>query len=133
MAAAADQLVERSEAVELSLALTDAQCAARTLTDDEATALDGDALTVEIARAVAERIIECAGAQEIARSALSLFTAGASARSIACAGERVDRSLLVELVADQLAEEKVSPVEVELAVVTAVSLCLEPEELRGRG
>lgn len=134
----ADLLVSRAEAVELVLSEDDAECAARRLDELEALALEAavgvdQGLPPDVARVAADAIIECAGTQVIARSALAPFIGGASEASQRCAGERLDQALLAELVAGQLADDPLPRAEVELAVVTSVSLCLSPEELRGRG
>lgn len=134
VAPTAERLTERGEAVGLMLAPADAECAGRRLDEITATALSAVAeLDDAVARTVSVAVIECAGTDTIARSALTPFTGGASESSVECAAERLDRRLLEDLVAGQLASDPVPKAEVELAVVTAVSLCLELDELRGRG
>ncbi len=127
-------LSERSEVVGLTLAPPDAECASRRLDERTANALSAaEELDEQVARTVSIAIIDCAGTDTIARSALNPFTGDASESSVACAADRVDRRLLEDLVAGQLASDPVPKAEVELAVVTAVSLCLDLDELRGRG
>lgn len=134
VAPTAAQLSERSEAVGLTLAPADAECASRRLDEATATALtSAEELEDLVARTVSVAIIDCAGTDTIALSALTPFTGGASESSVACAADRLDRRLLEDLVAGQLASDPVPMAEVELAVVTAVSLCLDLDELRGRG
>ncbi len=134
VAPTAERLIERSEAVGLVLAPADAECATRRLNEVAATALTADAeLDDAVARTVSAAVIECAGTGTIARSALTPFTGGASESSVDCAADRLDEPLLEDLVTGQLASDPVPKAEVELAVVTAVSLCLDLDELRGRG
>ncbi len=134
VAPSAERLTERSEAVGLMLAPADAECASRRLDETTATALVApDELDDAVARTLSVAVIECAGTDTIARSALTPFTGGASESSVDCAADRLDQRLLEDLVAGQLASDPVPKAEVELAVVTAVSLCLELDELRGRG
>ena len=130
----AERLSERSEEVGLKLAPADAECASRRLDEPTATRLSADdELDAVVARTVSVAIVGCAGADAIARSALNPFTAGASESSVACAADRVDQRLLEDLLAGQLVRNPLPDAEVELAVVTAVSLCMDLDELRGRG
>jgi len=85
-----------------------------------------------LADALAAAIVECAGSDVIARSALASAVDGASEASIECAAKELDPALLRSLLAANMMAEVQTDSLVELDIATALSLCLNPEELLDR-
>ncbi len=130
-------VLARSERVGVVLSEDDGECVARSLDDDSASqliALDpDDGLDEMAAEGVVDGVVSCVGSFELARSSLSQFGEGASEESLGCAADRLDEGLVRRLLVSLYTETGTPPAEVELALVSALSFCLEPTELLNRG
>lgn len=119
----------------LALADGDARCVVQNLDSDSAETIvagEEEPWPEEVTDAIAAAIVDCVGAEVLARSALEPITVGADVDAVDCAVDRIDADLLVALISADLGPG-VADRGVESVVVEAVSFCLDPVELLDRG